>query len=102
MGTLGLLFYILFAAKTASIMETMNIKEVIKMDVEKTIRILGYIVYTALWAPVVVVGLVILPIVYIVMLTRAGMTTKEAAVLYKKALKSSFQHDVNFIKTGTW
>lgn len=72
------------------------------IDVAKVIRVLGYIVYTALWSPVIVLLLLVLPVVWLVMFMKAGMTMKEAVKLYGLALNASIQHDVNFIKTGIW
>lgn len=71
-------------------------------DVAKVIRVLGYIAYASLWSPVIVVCLVVMPVVWLVMMVRIGMTVKEAFALYNKAMKASIQHDVNFIRTGVW
>lgn len=72
------------------------------MDVEKVIRILGYIVYTALWSPVLVLLLLIGPIVWLIVFMRMGMTVKECLELLGYALKNSIQHDMEFIRTGKW
>lgn len=72
------------------------------IDVAKIIRALGYVVYAALWSPVIVILLLVLPVVWLVTFMRGGMTMKEAIKLYGVALKASFMHDVNFIKTGVW
>lgn len=72
------------------------------MDVAKIIRVLGYIIYVALWSPVIAVGLVVLPVVWLVTFMRSGMTVKDATALYALSLKAGFQHDANFIKTGIW
>lgn len=72
------------------------------MNVEKIIRVLGYIVYAALWSPVIVLCLVVLPVVWLVTFMRSGMSAKEAMALYAMSLKASIQHDVNFIRTGIW
>lgn len=71
-------------------------------DVEKVIRVLGYAVYAALWSPVIVVLLLVLPVVWIVMFKRIGFTVKDAMSSLAHALKMSILHDVNFIKTGVW
>ena len=68
------------------------------MAVEKFIRILGYIVYAALWSPVIVLGLIVLPIAYMIMF---GSIT-EGWTVYKSALKVGINHDMEFIKTGVW
>lgn len=72
------------------------------MNVEKFIRVLGYIVYVALWLPVIVLVLLVMPIVWLVVFTRAGFGVKECATLYLKALKNSVKHDMEFIRTGVW
>lgn len=71
-------------------------------DVEKVIRVLGYIVYVALWSPVIVVMLLVVPVVWLVMFKRIGFTAKYAMKSMCEALKMSIMHDVNFIKTGIW
>lgn len=72
------------------------------MDVEKVIRILGYIVYTALWSPVIVLYLLFAPIVWMIVFMRAGMTVKECFELFAYSLKYGIRHDVEFIRTGKW
>ncbi len=72
------------------------------MTVEMFIRTLGYIVYCILWSPIVVVLSLIMPIVWLVMFTRMGMTVKETMALYWKALKNNIRHDMEFIRTGVW
>ena len=68
------------------------------MSVEKFIRTLGYIVYAALWSPVIVLGLVILPVVFIIMFK----SIKEGLSVYMMALKGNIRHDMEFIRTGVW
>lgn len=68
------------------------------MTVEKFIRILGYIVYTALWSPVIVLCLIVLPIGYMVTLR----SVKNGLSVYWQALKYNIQHDMMFINTGVW
>ena len=68
------------------------------MNVEKIIRILGYIVYAALWSPVIVLGLIILPVVFMIMFR----SIKEGLSVFMMALKHSIYHDMTFIKTGVW
>lgn len=72
------------------------------MNVEKVIRVLGYIVYTALWLPVIIVALVILPIIWIALCIRVGMPIKDGIDLYAKALLNNIHHDMDFIRTGKW
>lgn len=68
------------------------------MNVEKFIRILGYIVYAALWSPVIVLGLIVLPIGFIIMFK----SIKDGLQVYAEALKAGINHDKEFIKTGVW
>ena len=72
------------------------------MAVEKFIRILGYIVYTALWSPVIVLFLLLAPIVWVVTFVRSGMTVREACKFYIQALMNGIRHDMEFIRTGVW
>ncbi len=72
------------------------------INVEKVIRVLGYIVYTILWSPIVILGLVVLPIVTFCWGLRIGLTIRESIQWYTNMLKTSVQHDINFIKTGVW
>lgn len=72
------------------------------MDVEKVIRVLGYIVYTALWSPVIVLALVITPVVWIAMYVRAGRPIKEGIETWARALLNNIHHDIDFIQTGKW
>lgn len=72
------------------------------MNVEKFIRTLGYIVYVALWSPVIVLGLLVMPFAWLIGFMRMGCTAKEAMKLYWKAMKKSIRHDIHFIKTGVW
>lgn len=72
------------------------------MDVEKIIRVLGYIVYTALWSPVIVLALVVMPFVWAAICIRAGWSAKEGFIVYMQALRVGIQHDMNFIQTGKW
>lgn len=71
-------------------------------NVEKFIRILGYIVYVMLWSPVVIIALIILPILALIQGLKIGMTIKQIAEGYWESLKFSIKHDVDFIKTGEW
>lgn len=71
-------------------------------NVEKFIRVLGYIVYVMLWSPVIVLALVILPIMALYKGLKIGMTVEQITKGYLESLKFSVMHDVNFIKTGEW
>lgn len=68
------------------------------MNVEMFIRFLGYIVYTLLWSPVIVLCLIILPIAYMIMFK----SVTEGLKLYCQALEANIRHDIEFIKTGVW
>lgn len=72
------------------------------MNVEKIIRVLGYILYTALWSPILVLGAVILPIIWIALFVRAGRPIREAIGSFKRALIDGIRHDMEFIRTGEW
>jgi hypothetical protein len=72
------------------------------MNVEKFIRILGYIVYVILWSPVIAVLTPVVAIAMPVMLLRAGMPVREALQLTGKSFMNSLRHDAHFIKTGNW
>lgn len=68
------------------------------MTVEKFIRILGYIVYAALWSPVIVLALIILPFVYMFMFKSIPRGLSVCMML----LKAGINHDKEFIRTGVW
>lgn len=68
------------------------------MTVEKFIRILGYIVYVALWSPVIVFIMVALP-------AWAAIKTRSISLtwmLLKDGLKTGIKHDMMFINDGVW
>ena len=68
------------------------------MTVEKFIRILGYVVYAALWSPIIVLGLIVLPMVFMIMFK----SIKDGLSVFMMALKNSIRHDMEFIRTGVW
>ena len=68
------------------------------MTVEKFIRILGYLVYVALWSPVIVLIMIGLPI-WVLIKTRSLSLTW---MLLKDGTKYGIRHDMEFIKTGVW
>ena len=72
------------------------------MDVAKIIRILGYIVYTSLWMPVILLVAVIAPIWVTFMCIRDEMPVSTGWHWMCQAIKGSIAHDMNFIKTGVW
>ena len=74
----------------------------IMINVEKVIRVLGYIVYTIIWSPVIILCLTIMPIVYGANCIKIGEPIKNVVTMYKNALLNGVQHDVNFIQTGKW
>lgn len=77
-------------------------EEVNIMNVEKIIRTLGYIVYTALWSPIIVLLITIVPVVWFAMCIRNAVPIKEGYAAFKRLLMAGIQHDVNFIRTGKW
>lgn len=72
------------------------------MNVEKVIRVLGYIVYTALWSPVIVLALIVTPMVYLMMGVRSGAPIKTWMQAWQRGLMTGIQHDMEFIRTGKW
>ena len=68
------------------------------MTVEKFIRILGYIVYVALWSPVIVLIMIVLPI-WVLIKTRSLSFTWACI---KNGTKYGIHHDMEFIRTGVW
>lgn len=72
------------------------------MNVEKVIRTLGYIVYTALWLPVIVLAFPITFIAWLVMAIRLDLGAKTGMRLYRQALMHGIRHDAEFIRTGKW
>jgi hypothetical protein len=72
------------------------------MNVEKVIRILGYIVYVALWSPIIVLFMLVAPIVLPIIFMRIGMTLEASIKLFVYSLKAGIQHDAEFIRTGKW
>ena len=68
------------------------------MTVEKFIRILGYVVYVALWSPVIALVAIILPVWMIIKTKSLSLT----CMLLKDGLKIGFRHDKIFIDTGVW
>jgi hypothetical protein len=76
--------------------------EVNNMDVGKIIRILGYTVYTALWLPIIVLTIVAAPLMVLAIDVRAGRPIGGSVNGICSMFKESIQHDIEFIRTGTW
>lgn len=72
------------------------------LNVEKIIRILGYIMYTILWSPFIVLVLATAPIMLLIITIRSGLKIKDTMQWYLTKLKEGFNHDKNFINTGEW
>ena len=72
------------------------------LNVEKIIRILGYIMYTILWSPFIILVLVTAPIMLLIITIRNGLKIKDIMQWYLTKLKEGFDHDKNFIDTGEW
>lgn len=68
------------------------------MTVEKFIRILGYIVYVALWSPVIVLSLIVLPL-WLAYKTKSIPMVRS---VLEYGLKAGMNHDKKFIETGVW
>lgn len=72
------------------------------MNVEKFIRTLGYVVYVALWSPVIVLIALVAPIVGLIVYMRIGLTFKDAVRALGCCVVNGIQHDMEFIRTGKW
>lgn len=68
------------------------------MNVEKFIRILGYIVYVALWSPVIVLISIMLPVWVLIKTESLSLTW----MLLKDGVKTGIRHDMEFIRNGVW
>lgn len=68
------------------------------MTVEKIIRFLGYIWYVVLWAPVIVLTLIVIPL-WVAAKTKS---IPVASAVIEYGLKAGFNHDKKFIETGVW
>lgn len=68
------------------------------MNVEKFIRILGYIVYVALWMPVIVLAMIVMPVWAMI----ACKSISDGLAIWMMGLKAGINHDKEFIKTGVW
>ena len=68
------------------------------MTVEKFIRILGYIIYFAIWSPVIALLMIVMPIWLMIKTKDLELTW----MLYKDAVKTGINHDKIFINTGVW
>jgi hypothetical protein len=80
----------------------MNLMEVKNMNVGKLIRILGYIVYTALWLPVILLTVIAAPLMVLAVDVRVGRPIGGSIEGIVGMFKESIQHDVEFIRNGTW
>lgn len=72
------------------------------INVEKVVRVLGYIVYTILWSPVIIAYIVIVPIIRLAMYIRYGLPLARCIATFKNQLIDSVKHDMEFIQTGKW
>lgn len=72
------------------------------MNVAKVIRIIGYLVYTAIWAPILAIYAIGAPIVCLGLCVRAGRSIKECLTDIWKSQVAAFKHDWQFIQTGLW
>ena len=72
------------------------------MDVGRIIRILGYVVYTALWLPIIALAIVAAPFMVLAMDVRVGRPIGGSIDGIRTMLTESIRHDIEFIRTGTW
>ena len=72
------------------------------MDIAKIIRTLGYIVYSILWSPIILLVLVVTLPMWIVIAIRAEQGIKAGLKSWFNALATGIEHDMNFIETGEW
>lgn len=72
------------------------------LNVEKIIRILGYIMYTILWSPFIILVMVTAPIMLLIIAIRNGQKIANTMQWYLNKLKEGFDHDKKFIDTGVW
>ena len=68
------------------------------MNVEKFIRIVGDIVYVALWSPVIVLISIMLPVWVLIKTESLSLTWW----LLKDGVKTGIKHDMEFINNGVW
>lgn len=72
------------------------------MSTKILIRAIIYILRTILWSPVIILGLLVTPIVWLVLLKRAGMSTKESLKAWGRKLMEGIRYDMYVIRTGKW
>ena len=72
------------------------------MNAKTFIRMFIYVLRVALWSPVIVLGLVITPFVWLRIFTKAGYTVGECGKAWWKALMNGIKYDMYHIKTGEW
>lgn len=72
------------------------------MDVAKLIRTIGYIVYTIIWSPIVILALVSLPIVALALCWGHRITLGVTFKCMANLLKKGYAHDMKFINEGVW
>lgn len=72
------------------------------MDTAKLIRAIGYIAYTALWMPIILLCVVIMPIWVTIACIRAELPVINGLTWFVQSLMQGIMHDMNYIKTGEW
>jgi len=72
------------------------------MNNAKFIRVLGYIVYAALWLPITLLHVTVTPVVCLGLCVRSGRSVKSNMKQLLRQLRDDFVHDVRFIQTGEW
>ena len=72
------------------------------MNVDKIIRVIGYIVYTAIWSPIIILAIVATPIMVLATDVRVGRSIRGSIDGLKNMFIETIQHDMEFIQTGKW
>lgn len=72
------------------------------MDIAKVIRVIGYIVWNIIWAPVILLYITITPIVAIGLTVRDGRSIKKCLRQIKRTWTDSNARGAKFIKNGEW
>lgn len=71
-------------------------------NVDKIIRLLGYVVWTILWLPHTILMVTVVPIMVLLDAVREGTWIPAVMREYFKGLVKSLRHEWDFIHTGKW
>ena len=66
------------------------------------IRGFAYLLWVILWSPVVILGLIITPFIWIRVYKQAGLTVRECMAGWTQALINGIKSDLHCIRTGEW